>query len=195
MQPPMDYGPMPMGMPMEQVIGKQYETNTGMMQAGNDDLIRWMESPQLRVDSYVRELAGQTFNVETGEYEWSKHSYKVMNEAGISFWKGVAKSIITTDMVLSNFEDDAQIQKIAEPTIARAVITCNLKKEVFGMDAMDISLVREQVSNLCIGALRRGLKGGEKKFLNFTTSHEIKAVQQEPQKQPFFFGGLFNKKR
>ena len=166
---------------------------TGMIQQGqNKELIEWILSPDDMIDKFVNQFAGRVFNPSTGQWEEKYPEDVIMNDAGIRYWKSIMLSVLNKNTIMTRYDDYKQIQRLAEPLVARSVIVAELDKKRLGMKSMHIDLMREALSNQVIATLLRGLKSGERDFLNLTT--QLKSTIQEPKKQGLL-GSLFGMKR
>jgi len=171
------------------------EMYTGMIQAGSPDLIKWLESPQGRIERYIKEnINGKMLDPETMTWIPKPGSFQVMNGAGEQYWIGIMGSVISTDTVLTRVDDLSELNLIGEQLMARATTHCNLYKHRYKMETTDVNMVREKVSNRIKLTMRKAYKGGEWKFLNLNTTHDIKQVES-PEKKLGFVSGLMGMKK
>lgn len=165
---------------------------TGMIHQGqSQELIEWLLKPEQMIDKFVNTFAGKVYNAKQGTWIWDNPGYKVMNEEGIKYWKGVMSGLLNRNTIMTRYDDYSVIQRLAEPVVARAIIVAELRKDEIGMESSDIDLMREVLSVQVIATLLRGLKGGERDFYNLTT--QLKSEVNQPNKGGFL-SNLFGKK-
>lgn len=176
-----------------QLTGQQVSSNEGLLHQGNPDLIRWVESPQIRVDTFVKALAGKTWNEHTSEWE-SDPNDTVMNSSGERYIRTILKGSINTDTILTRIDSDDEIRRLAEPLMVRMTTHLHLFHKRYGIKKDYIPTLRELISNQIVLTLKRGLHQGERKFLNLRTQHDIRQVEQPRQsKIGNFMGGIFGR--
>lgn len=168
---------------MPYIASREQNIDAGLMQQGNDELIKWIESPQTRINQFVKELAGKEFNSNTGEYE--ARGDTIMNEKGERFYKIILRGTISTDTVLSRIDDDDELRRHIEPIMARAIIHSNLYKNDFQMSTSWCNITNQVVGTKMYFVLKKAFGQGERKFLNFRTTHTVQNIAQPNDKGGF----------
>ena len=169
------------------------EQYTGLVQTKSDDLIRWILSPQTRVEEFVRTLSGYQKDME-GKWVVNNGVGLIINDRGQSFLIGLLKGFMSPDVIMTRYDDDDMIRKMIQPMMDDVIFHLNTHKSEYNMDDSHVRIINHAISNLMIATLRRGLKQGERNFLNLNTRIETKQTQEAGNKIPFI-GGLLGGKR
>jgi len=175
------------------LTGQQISANEGMLHSGNPDLIRWVESPQIRVETFVNAVAGKTYDDERESWVSNKQDL-VMNKSGERYIRTVLMGSINTDMILTRLDSENEIRRLIEPLMVRATTHLHLYHKRYGIKKDYIPTLRELISNYIYVTMKRGLHQGERKFLNLRTQHDIRQVEQPRQSRVAgFVGGMFGR--
>lgn len=165
---------------------------SGMIDHRSDDLIKWILNPGSRVDEFIDRLAGKEFNPDTGMFE-AKPENMIMNEKCVNYLKGVLRGFMNPDIIMTRYDDDEIIRKMAEPLAAHIIIDMSLNRGRYALEPTKLPIIFNEIQNLLISTLRRGLKQGERNWLSRQATYETKQIEA-PRKASFLQGFMPGRK-
>lgn len=105
----------------------------------------------------------------------------IMNEKGISWFKGRLDPFVSKNVIMSNYDEPRILEKLKHAMID-FIIDLGVQQDEFDIDKKDFRRIKSAFHDLFEPALFRSLGNGERKWLS-TTSRRLESVTSDGKEQ------------